>query len=164
MNNLNKKFSGSRGLTLVEVIIATSIILAFLIALFGVHSFYLKIAFANKSVVKVSSLAEEGLEVTRFLRDSSWSTNITPLSLETDYYLVFENGTWAFTTTPTSVGNLERKVVFSAVYRDVTEDITSSGGTLDPNTLLVVSTVTWPNSGTTVSRSISTYITNIFDN
>src|SRR3989338_1492247 len=79
MNNSNK--SSNEGLTLVEVLIATSIISAFLLALFGVHNLYLKTALSNGEVIKATGLAEESLEVMRFLRDSSWSANIAPLSL-----------------------------------------------------------------------------------
>src|SRR3989344_7318555 len=91
-----KKFNQSlnSGLTLVEVLIATSIILVFLLAFLGVYNLYLKTAFSNGEVIKAAALAEESLEIIRFLRDSSWNTNIVPLSLDTDYYLVFEGGEW----------------------------------------------------------------------
>lgn len=158
-NNLN------HGLTLVEVLIATSIILVFLMALLGAHNLYFQTALANGEVVKGAYLAEEGVEVVRFLRDSSWDTNIAPLVLDTDYYLVWTGGTWQTTTTQSLIDSVfERTITLSAVYRDVSADIVSSGGTLDPNTLLVVSSVSWPKNGVTVTKSISTYLTNIFDN
>ncbi len=153
------------GLTLVEVLVATSIILAFLLGLLGAHSLYLRTAFSNGEVIKASMLAEESLEAIRFLRDSSWDTNILPLSLDTDYYLVFNAGSWQTSTENIFVDNLfERKVRFSAVYRDASSDIITSGGTLDPDTLLVVSGVSWLKSGATTTKSISTYLTNILDN
>ncbi|MDO8471237.1 MAG: prepilin-type N-terminal cleavage/methylation domain-containing protein [bacterium] len=164
MKNLNKNFNS--GLTLVEVLIATSIILVFLLAFSSVHNLYLKTAFSNGEVIKATELAEESLEVVRFLRDSSWNTNIAPLSLGTDYYLVFEGGGWQVTTTEALVDGLfERVVTLSAVYRDASADIVSGGGgTLDPGTLLVVSSVSWSRGEATTTKSISTYITNIFAN
>lgn len=164
MKNLNK--NPNSGLTLVEVLIATSVILVFLLAFSSVHNLYLKTAFSNGEVIKATELVEESLEVVRFLRDSSWNTNITPLSLDTDYHLVFEGGEWQVTTTEALIDNLfERVVTLSAVYRDdVSADIVSGGGTLDPGTLLVVSSVSWSSGGATTTKSISTYVTNIFTN
>lgn len=163
MNNLNK--NSSPGLTLVEVLIATSIILAFLLALFGVHNLYLKTAFSNGEVIKATELAEESLEVMRFLRDSSWDANIASLSLGVNYGLVFDLGTWQATTTNIWVGDsFERTVVLSEVYRDASGDITPGGGTLDPGTLLVVSNVSWSRNGATTTKSISTYLTDLLDN
>ncbi|MDO8569949.1 MAG: prepilin-type N-terminal cleavage/methylation domain-containing protein [bacterium] len=162
MKNLNK--NAHPGLTLVEVLIATSIILVFLLAFFGVHNLYLKTAFSNGEIIKATALAEESLEVIRFLRDSSWDTNIVPLSLDVDYYLVFVGGVWQVTTANIFIDNIfERKVRFSAVYRDSSGDIVASSGTIDTNTLLVVSSVSWLNGVATTTKSISTYLTNLFD-
>ncbi|MEK7461806.1 MAG: hypothetical protein AAB586_01915 [Patescibacteria group bacterium] len=153
------------GLTLVEVIMATSIILVFLLALFGTHNLYLKTAFSNGEVVKATALAEEGLEAVRFLRDSSWNTNIEPLFINTDYYLVFDGDGWQITTAHAFIDNrFERKIMFSSVYRDVSGGIVASGGTLDPDTRMVVSSVSWLQANATTTKSISTYIANIFDN
>lgn len=163
MNNLNK--NSNSGLTLVEVLIATSIILVFLLALFGVNNLYLKTAFSNGEAVKATALAEESLEALRFLRDSSWSTNIAALNLDTNYELALNAGAWQVAPTNILVDDLfERKVRLSAVYRDASGDIVSSGGTLDPDTLLVVSSVSWSSGSATTTKSISTYLTNIFDN
>jgi len=152
------------GLTLVEVLIATSIILVFLLALLGVHNFYLRTALSSGEVIKAGQLAEESLEVMRFLRDSNWDSNIAPLSLDTDYGLVFNAGTWQTSTTNLWIDNVfERKVTLSAVYRDSSGDIVSSGGTLDPGTVLLVSSVSWLKVGATTTKSVSTYLTNLYN-
>lgn len=166
MKKSNNNSNEDRGLTLVEVLVATSIILIFLVALFLTHNLYLKIAFSNRSAVKAIALAEESLEAMRFLRDSSWSANLVPLSLGTNYGMIFGLGTWQTTTTDIWVDDtFERVITLSAVYRDASGGIVSTGGTLDPDTLLVVSRVSWPNnSGATTTKSISTYLTNLFEN
>lgn len=168
MKKSSKNFNGNRGIVLVEVLIAITIVLAFLIGLFGVHNLYLKMALSNRDVVKASLLAEEGLEVIKFLRDSSWS-DLTdpPFALNTNYYLVFDdvNGVWQLSTTQSLIDSIfDRAVTLSAVYRDASSDIVSTGGTLDTDTLMVVSSVSWPNHGETSTKSISTYITNIYQN
>ncbi len=162
MNNSNNSYD--EGLTLAEVLVATSIILVFLLALLEVHTLYLKTALSNGETIKATGLAEESLEVMRFLRDSSWSANIAPLSLDVDYGLVFESGVWQVTANNILVDDtFERTIVLSAVYRDSSGDIVSSGGTLDPDTLLLISNVSWPNRGATTTKSISTYLTNLSD-
>jgi len=162
MKSLSKNLN--LGLTLVEILVATSIILVAVVALLGAHTMYLKMAFSNGEVIKGTYLAEESLEVIRFLRDSSWDANIAPLSLSTNYGLVFNLGTWEVSSTNLQVDNIfERTVTLSAVYRDVVGDIVSSGGTLDPDTLLVVSNVSWLSGASTTTKSVSTYIANIYD-
>jgi len=102
--------------------------------------------------------------VMRFLRDSSWSANIAPLSLDVDYGLVFDAGVWQVTADNIWVDNtFERTITLSTVYRDSSGDIVSLGGTLDPDTLLLVSNVSWSNRGATTTKSISTYLTNLSD-
>src|SRR3989344_6345166 len=165
MKKSSENFNGNHGLTLVEVLITTSIILTFLVALFWTHNLYLETAFSNRNVIKAAQLAEEGLEVIRFLRDSSWNTNIMPLSLDTNYYLVLENGEWQIGTGQVFIDTtFERTITLSAVYRDISADIVSEGGTLYPDTLMVVSSASWLNRGATTTKSVSTYITNIFNN
>jgi type II secretory pathway pseudopilin PulG len=152
------------GLTLVEVIVSTSIILIFLLALFGAHNLYLKSALSNGEVIKATGLAEEGLEVVRYLRNSSWTTNIAPLSLNTDYYLVFD-GNWSVNTTNVYIDDLfERKIQFSQVFRDASGDMVTSGGTLDSSTLMVNSMVFWRNGTATSTKAIATYITDLYVN
>lgn len=164
---MKKTFSRklNTGLTLVEVLVATTIILIFIIAMTGVHSLYLRTALKNGNVIQATYLAEEGIEAVRFLRDSSWSTNIAPLTLDTNYGAVFNGSTWQTSPTDMTIdGVFVRTLTFSAVYRDSSQDIVDSGGTLDPNTLKVTSTVTLATPGAGINKVISTYLTNIFKN
>ena len=162
MKSINLKLDN--GLTLVEVLVATSIVLVFLLALFEVSNLYLRTVFLNTGSVKATFLAEEGLEAIRFLRDSSWDENIVPLSNGTDYGLVLESNLWQATTTNIFIdGIFERIMNLSEVYRDASDDIVSSGGTLDSDTRLVTVTVSWKTSQATTTRLISTYLSNILD-
>ncbi|MBI2087026.1 MAG: prepilin-type N-terminal cleavage/methylation domain-containing protein [Candidatus Zambryskibacteria bacterium] len=161
MSNLMDKNS-SPGLTLVEVMIATAIILTFLVALIGTYNTFMKMAFASTDIVKAAYLAEEGIEVVKFLRNSSWEGNILTLSPEVDYNLTFENNLWQATTTSIFIdGIFERKIIFSEVYRDPSAQIVSSGGTLDPDTRMVTAIVSWKRGAATTTKSIPTYITNL---
>jgi Tfp pilus assembly protein PilV len=156
-----KLLSFKKGLTLVEVVIASAIILAAVLSLLGVHSLYLKIALSSGQTVKATYLLEESLEAVRFLRDSSWDANIATLTLGTNYGVVWNGALWQLNSSNKWVDNFERTVTLSAVYRDSSDDIVSSGGTLDTDTKLVVASVSWQSAGATTTRSISTYITNL---
>ena len=137
----------NKGLSLVEVVIASAIILAAVLVLLGVHSLYLKVALSNSNTVKAAYLAEEGIENVRFLRDSGWATNIANL-----------------TSTTTLIDNFYRTVTLSVVSRDASGDIVTSGGSIDLNTKLVTSSVSWWAVTATTTKSISTYLTDIYDN
>jgi hypothetical protein len=152
------------GLTLVEVVVACSIILVAVITLIAVHSLYLRTALANGSAVKAAYLAEEGIEAMRYLRDDSWDTKIAPLSAGVDYGVAIASGTWVVSAGANWVDGFERRVTVEDVYRDVSGDIVSSGGILDPGTKLVVATIAWVNLGATTTKSISTYLSDIHDN
>ena len=86
---------------------------------------------------------------------------ILPLSNGVDYYLAFTGTSWQATLTPTYVGMFDRRIRLAEVYRDAEDDIAASG-TLDPNTRLVSSTVSWLEHGATSTKVVSTYITNMF--
>lgn len=154
-----------KGITLVEVLVATAIILSFLIALISVHNTYLRSSFSNLDEIKATYLAEEGIEAVKGLRDASWTTNIAPLVNGTSYYLVYTGTLWATSTTFALIDSkYTRKVVLSAVNRDASSDITTSGGSTDANTRKVNVTVSWSTGSATSTRSIDTYITNLFGN
>ncbi len=154
----------NQGSAMLEIVIATSIFLGVVVSLVGVFNLALKSSLANASKIEASFLEEEGIEAVLTIRDEGWGTNIVPKVSGTDYYLTFTGTSWTLGTTRVLVdGIFERKINFSDVYRDSNQNIVSSGGTLDLNTKKLVSTVSWPVSGATTTRSMSTYITNIFN-
>jgi len=154
-----------RGFSLVEVLFAVSIILVFVVSLVGVHNLYLNASSANADNLKALLLLEEGVEAVRFMRDTSWTDNIAPAVLGNAYYLNIVGTNWVTTNTPELIdGKFDRTVRLMSVARDANGRITSSGGTVDANTRLLVSSVSWWKGGATTTKSISTYITDIHDN
>jgi Tfp pilus assembly protein PilV len=152
-----------KGFALVEVLIASAIILGAVLALLGVYSLYLRVALSNSEAVKAAYLAEESLEAVRFWRDVSWNNKIAPIAKGTAYGLSFALGMWA-TTTDLTLGSFERSIMISPVYRDASSDIVSSGGTLDTDTVLVTSSVSWWKGGATTTKTVATYLTNLYGN
>lgn len=144
--------------------IGTVIITGIVIIISQVFGLYTQTAFSNGETIKAAYLAEEGIEVVRHFRDASWDTNITPLVLETNYGLVWEGSAWQASTTKRYVDEFERQIVLSAVQRDGNGDIVEADGVVDPETLLVTSSVSWIRASATTTKSVSTYITNFYDN
>jgi len=157
-----KKNNSKHGIGLIEIVIGVAVLT---VSLFAISSFYarsLGVSQKTTHLVQASFLLEEGLEVARLLRDESWQ-NIASLTSGTEYYLTFSGSNWATSTTSTLVDNLfERVIIVQDVNRDLSDDIVSSGGILDPNTKQVTVSVSWQEDGETTTHSISTYLTNFF--
>jgi len=140
MNNKNKQFS--RGLGLVEGVVAVAIVGTVFVAMIGAFNLFLRTALATSPELKAVFLVEEGLESVRAIRDIDWDTEIDSLTIDTPYYLSFSDGRWQLSTTQSYVdGTHERIVTFEAVNRDVDGRIVTSGGTLDPDTKKVIVSV-----------------------
>lgn len=164
MQEARYKVNSKAGLTLVEVVIASAIILTAVLALLAVHNLYLRVAFSNASAVKGAYLLEEGLEAVRYLRDRSWDEYIATLSTNTSYGIVFVEEEWQATTTDTYIDNFERTIILEDVMRNAEGDIVEEGGALDPNTLKVTGVVSWSSGTGTTTKSIATYLTNLYGN
>ena len=156
------KMQKNKGMALVEIVIGSAIISVAILAASSAYGTYVNYAFANQRNVQAGYILEEGLEAVTFFRDTSWSGNIAKLSTTTTYYLTFSS-TWATTTTAQYVdGVFLRSLTISDVKRDGSDKIAGSG-TYDPNTKLITATVAYPQGQATTTKSISTYITNIYN-
>lgn len=147
---------------MVEVLVAASIITASVLAAMTVAQKAVYVSFEAFHVNQAGFLLEEGAEAVRIVRDNAWS-NISSLTAGTSYYPTFSGSSWTLSTTPNTVGSFTRTVIISNVNRDnSTEDIVSSGGTIDAGTKLVTVTVSWVEGGTTVTKTLQFYISDIF--
>ncbi len=148
---------------MVEVIVAVSVAIFSILAVWKVYIFFIKISLSNPATFQASFLAEEGVEAVKFMRDYGWNTNIAPLSSSTSYTLVFGT-TWGLTATPSFIdGRFDRRIIFSDVYRDGLGNIAEIGSP-DAGTKKVLVTVSWPNETGTSTKEITTYVSNIFKN
>lgn len=154
-----------RGITLAEVLIASSVITVFVVALVGVYNLHLKIIFGASEEIKASYLAEEGVEAIKFLRNDSWDLFISPLTIGSDHFITWQTDRWVTTGTNTYIDGLyERKIILNQVLRNSEDDIVESGGSVDDSARKVTVTVSWRDGNATSTKSVSTYITDIFDN
>lgn len=146
---------------MIEVLVAISIITFSILAMMVVSQKSVRVAYQSFHTTQASFLLEEGAEAMRVLRDDDWS-NISSLTPSTSYYLVFSGGTWTLLDTASTIGIFTRTVTVADVNRDdVSKDISQSG-TNDPSTKLITVTVSWSEGGTTVNKTLSFYLMDIF--
>ncbi len=154
-----------------EIVIAVSIISATIFSLSFVFLISQKLETTSSNKIRANFLAEEGLEASRFLRDKSWSLNLAGLSAGTNYYLAFAAVTsiWSIGAAgPDKIDNLfYRKITINNVSRDPsTQNIESTynPSNNDPDTKKFNVEVAWQERGATSTVTISTYLSDIFDN
>ncbi|MDZ7726614.1 MAG: hypothetical protein U5L75_03485 [Candidatus Campbellbacteria bacterium] len=161
------KHSLQKGIGLIEVLIATTILTLIVFAFTSSLSLYSSASVDATKRTQATFLAEEGLEVVRMLRDESWSNNIEPQSSDTDYGFSFDTSTsdWSITSGPETFGEFTRTLVFGDVYRDSNDDIVTDGsGTFDPDSRFVTVEVTWDSRRGEQRVVLESLVNNTFDN
>lgn len=153
----NKK----HGSTLIEIVVVTAILslvsLSFLGTFTALSSFHEK----NLRAIKASLLAEEGLEAVRLIKSANWN-DLTIIPSGSIRYLALSPLSWNITTEPEIVdGIFYRSIQVFEVMRDINDDIVSSGGVIDPDTLRFESFVSWRARNATSTVSYEAYMTDI---
>lgn len=158
------KLKASHGFGLLEVVIGVSIISVSLFSLIIVIQGAMVMIARSTEEIQASFLLEENMESIRIMRDSGWASNIAELSTSTAYYFDFSGSTWLATTSNIYIDGLfEKSFIVDDVYRDINHDIAQIG-TLDTNTKKITSKVAWSTRLGTTTKTISTYMTNLFGN
>jgi hypothetical protein len=153
------------GLSVVEIIVASAILLTLVTAIGGGWQLYLRVVRDGTNYTMASNLSEEGAEAIQLMRDNRWTTNIAPLSLNIEYDLYWNGTAYKATTTPQLLQNMYRRTVtFSSIDRDAWSNIVTSGGTLDPNTRKVDIKIYLGNSTSTALTQSQILIHNTYAN
>jgi type II secretory pathway pseudopilin PulG len=174
MNKIkNNKFK--KGFTIIEVIIACSIITITVFTLMSAASKGIELSGRSLRQTQANTLLEEGVEAVKTIRDDSWDT-ISALSLDAPYYLFYDINTnkWSLSSSmDTPISSIptypiddifSRQVVFSEVYRNNDDDIDEEDGSnLDDGIKKVTVTVSWHSSGSQVSKDLVFYLADIFN-
>lgn len=150
------------GMTSIEIVIGVSIA-----GIVLVYSMYAIMEFVNSArdisaKTEALYLAEDGLELVRYIRDNDWA-NISSLSVNNTHYLQVTTTTVQTTASPEIVDTFSRSFRIQNVYRNPgNEDIiasTTGGAVVDTGSKYVTMTVSW---GTPVkSVSLTTIIADI---
>ncbi len=138
-----------KGVSAVELLVGVSILAVMFIAI----SFTIT-RFVNESrdiadKTQALYLAEEGLEMVRYIRDKKW-TYVADLDDGNKYYLDLSGPDVATSTTEETIGIFTRSIRVTEVERNGNDDIVQSG-TNDPDSKYVTAIVTWGNPTSTVS-------------
>lgn len=170
LKKYNKQNQTQRGFGLIEVLVASVIISTSLIALASVIQISYRVVGESFNRGKAEFLAEEGLEVVRILRDSSWFDNITTLATSTTHYPLFNSAssTWSLVQSDPGIIDNEytRIILIENVYRrnsddDIVSASSTDAKTIDPGTKMITSRVFW---GESKELSLMTYMMDIFGN
>ncbi|MFC1751699.1 hypothetical protein ACFLY5_00965 [Patescibacteria group bacterium] len=161
MNKTSKK----QGSGLMEIVVGVSIISLTLFGIMTVVITAFNLMGYSTMNVQASYLLEEGIEVMRIFRDAGWNSYINSLTIDTPYYLVFENNNWLATTTAINIdGKFNRTFVLQNVNRNVSDDIVESGGVIDVGTKKIIMSVEWQSKKGTSTKEIVSYLSDIFNN
>jgi prepilin-type N-terminal cleavage/methylation domain-containing protein len=161
LNPINMYSLKKSGFTLVEVVVASAIIVTGVLALSEGYTRYVKFAQINEKNIQAVYLAEEGLEAMTHIRDQSWAS-IRTLSTSSPRYIYWNSTRWQTTTTPEYVDAVFlRSFTIGDVYRNGSDQIASSG-TYDPDTKYITVNVAYKQGQSTTTKTLSTYLTNIY--
>lgn len=149
---------------LIEIILVVGVISASFFAIGQLGFMSMKASKDRSAKVRALAIAQEGMEAVRIIRDAGWTANIAPLSFGSTYYVATSSNQWVLTATDPGLieSTYARTVVIDNASRDINDDITAVGGTDDPGTKKVTTTVTWGSPAKTLQ--LVTYITNILKN
>jgi competence protein ComGC len=146
VNNMYAACKTRRGVTAVEMLVGVSIAALILIAASTTISTFANTAHNIVTKTQALYLTEDGLELVRFVRDNDWA-DINSLTEGDTYYIDVDASSVEVGSTPETVGEFTRSVVFENVYRhSSTDDVvasTSPSSVEDTNSKYVTVTVSW---------------------
>lgn len=149
------------GLSIIEIIIAVALFsIIAVVALVSVGGSFTTNRLGEEQT-QATAYAQAGLEAARSIRNQGWDTSFLTINCAAGCGISDTNSYWEWSGSDTVVDQFTRTITVEGVQRDVSGNIVSSGGTDDPDTKKVTSTVTWqfaPNRNNAVS--LSTYLTN----
>jgi len=157
--NKNKK-----GISVVEVVIASSIISIFMMTVSSVYSNFVQLSYDNVNKTQSVFLLDEGVEAVKTMSAYSWD-QVGSSTPDTDYYLVWQDNRWQSTTTSGMIDDFFiRKFKVQDVYRDPsTLNIVYTGGVSDINSKIISMQVLWNYKGRATTKEISFYVFNIYE-
>lgn len=146
------------GFSVIEVLLAAALFAIFSTGIIGVVLQGFDANRLGSEQAIANQYASEGIEAARSIKNQSYATLVNSAGSG-----IARNGlgVWAFSGANNVLSKYARVLTVADVQRDAGGNIVSSGGTIDPNTKKVVSTVSWNVSPTrNNSVDLTTYLTN----
>lgn len=129
----------SRGQMIVELLIAISLMALLLPAIISGLISSREGKAQQKQRLDAILLLKEAEEAVRTVRESGW----IDISQNGTYHPEISGSNWILVNNEETTNGFNRRIVIDDVYRDITGSIVQSGGTLDPSTKKITSTVSW---------------------
>lgn len=164
--NRDLKVNKQRGVGLVEVIVGSAILAVVLFAFTSSLSLYSRANADATSRSQALYLAEEALEVVRGLRDAGWTSHIATAAVDVEYGISFDTGSsvWTLVSSPDTVEEFTRTLIFRDVYRDSNDNIVAdTSESYDPDSRLLEVEVAWPGLEEPQRVRLESVITNAFE-
>ncbi len=89
--------------------------------------------------IEATTLLKEAEEAVRIVRETNWSS----IAANGTFHPVISGSNWTLSGNAEVANGYTRKIVISDTQRDSSGKIVSTGGTVDPSTKKVVSSVSW---------------------
>ncbi len=158
---IQQKNQNQLGISIIEVIVAMA--LFSIIAVVGVVT--ITGSFTTNRLgeeqTRATAFSQAGLEAARSIKNQGWDTDFIATNCTGGCGVNSGGGSWVWSGVNNTSGPLTRQIVVQNVNRDVSGNIVTVGGTNDPDTKKVISTVTWNFSPTRSNQvQLSTYLSN----
>lgn len=154
--------SKQNGYGLIEIILVVTVGVTVFLSVSVCLISFMKVALLNIDNTESLFLAKSSLEQARAVRDEDWA-NISDLVLGNSYHFD-SNGTspekWIAQTGTKNEDKYTVWITISEVRRDGNDDIVPIGGTVDVDTLKVISNVSWSAASGAKEISLYEYLTN----
>lgn len=157
MKNINEK-----GFGIIEVLVASTISIVVLLGIANYLNYAMKVSAEGSRKVEALYHAKSLIEQSRAFRDEDWDI-LWDLTKDANYYFKQSATTpkkWVEVSGQRIFEGYTMQVVFSSVNRDLNDDIVSTGGGGDDNTIKVTSTVTYSTRDGTGQVELFEYLTN----
>jgi len=154
----NYRLSTLHAFSLVEILLAVALFSVFSVGAISLILQGWQMARLAQEGSVAKEYASEGIEAARSIRNQNFAALVNTGSTG----IVQSGGVWTFSGVNNTFDSSKftRTIAITDVYRDVSGNILATGGTLDPLSKKVTSTVNWNISPTRADNSvISTYLT-----
>jgi prepilin-type N-terminal cleavage/methylation domain-containing protein len=146
------KMQSQNGFTLIDVIVAIFIMSVALMAVIGLANYALATAAVSKDKVIAAGLAQEGIEIVRYIRDSQddWDIWYADATIAGDHLVQYDNSSLMnYAVTPLRIDSGGHYQYFSGsnsiFYRKINLTLNPSGS--EPNEIKITAEITWSEKG-----------------
>lgn len=150
-----------KGFGIIEVIVAMALFIT--VAVVGITTVVgsFSVNRLGNEETEATLYAQQGIEAVRSIKNQGWTAPFLATSCASGCGVSADNSSWEWSGLSNTNGDYTRTISVTNVERDGNGDIVENGGTNDPDTKKIISTVTWnftPTRNNTLT--LETYLTN----